>query len=109
MLKVGNRQIVSRALMQSVSYCFFENDIPLFQVSNCCVAHDISPIWQGRQRDRRRGQGSMGCLNLPQPLGSSVSMRVGSLYAASDQLNHDLRRRLVSEDRIKLMRHWAPA
>jgi hypothetical protein len=35
-------------------------------------------------------------------------MRAGGLYPASDQLNHDLRRRLVSEDRIKLMRHWAP-
>jgi hypothetical protein len=35
-------------------------------------------------------------------------MRVGGLYPASDQLNHDLRRRLVSEDRIKLMRHWTP-
>jgi hypothetical protein len=65
MPKVGNRQIVSRALMQSISYFFFEHDISLFQVGNCCLGHDISPTWQGRRRGRRRGQGSMGCLNLP--------------------------------------------
>ena len=62
MLEVGNRHIVSRALMQGVGYFFFENDIPPFQVANCCLGHETSPISQSRQRG---AQGSMGCLNVP--------------------------------------------
>jgi hypothetical protein len=53
-LKVSNRQIVSRALVQSVRYLFFESQVSPFQVGNGRLRHDYSPAQSHLQHASER-------------------------------------------------------